>query len=339
MLEISKELEVCFNLEQLSPELLKWIKSIFAESQETISPFEKSLGSNADGNKLWDNENTSKGDLRIQLHKEQFGYCAYCGQEIKENNFPIEHLIPKSEYSELTFIYHNLVASCKGNEPLETPINVTFAHGKTVRELFHEQPNNIFPRNHHKKDTFLRVKIEYYTYDKNNKSVISNNIEGVDGDFRIDKRKVQKITFVWSDKKHCDANKGNDFIYLLPLNKENVEILKSYLPAKDRDKYHSIEDNIEFKSDGTVTFNTNLKPSDSNFKDMNTVLNLNHSDIVKKRKRFYDVEVQETINLIETLEENTKKIIIDKLIQGAVSDKKEFYFIKIYFLNKLKDVM
>ena len=67
-------------------------------------------------------QNPCKTDLKNYLINEQYSLCAYCECDL---NIPIirsdtprsthlEHLAPQSQYPELRFSYHNLVASCNG---------------------------------------------------------------------------------------------------------------------------------------------------------------------------------------------------------------------------------
>jgi len=57
----------------------------------------------------------AKKDLRKSLLKEQGYICCYCMQRIDEKNSKIEHYKPQ-KYEHLQLDYHNLLASCKGNE-------------------------------------------------------------------------------------------------------------------------------------------------------------------------------------------------------------------------------
>lgn len=316
-------------------ELQSWVKGINQPDNNT-SPLAKSKKDGANATVLWRDEKTPQKKLRIQLRKEQFGLCAYCGQVLQYDNFPIEHLIPKSEKPNLTFEYYNLVGSCEGNEPIKTSIPVVaHADGKTIKELFEIQKgkNNIFEGQHHIRHEFVKAIIQYSEKGKNLTKIIRKD----DSDYEkliIRKETVKSIKFQWVEAKdkHCDAKKEDKFIYLLPLSQNSIDKLYSHLPENERHKFISIADNIDFATDGKVSFSTRNKPN--GFKDVDEVLNLNQKDLVKQRKDIYDIEVQTALNDILPLEdEDIKQLVLAETLARIEREKGAFYFVKTYFLN------
>lgn len=58
------------------------------------------------------------GSLKRALVAEQGHICCYCGRRILQNDYHIEHLIPRNGPMgdpSLTFVYRNLLASCQAN--------------------------------------------------------------------------------------------------------------------------------------------------------------------------------------------------------------------------------
>jgi uncharacterized protein (TIGR02646 family) len=319
----------------LYPELNNWEISI-KPPDSIVSPLSKSKEEGANGTKLWETESTDKPQLRLQLHREQEGFCAYCGQRLLITDFPIEHLIPKSKYPYLTFIYHNLVASCEGNEPIKTQISISNAIGKTIREVFKLQQDindgsKIFSSKHTPKYKIVNIVVNYNTLPSI--TIKGENDPKMDS-VVIDKKTIKSVEFRWATEKdkHCDAYKGDDNLYLLPLTSQTIKILHQYLPENEHNNFISIEDNITFKTKGEVEFAESLKPL--GFKSINEVLNLNQTDLVNKRKRIYDNTIQkdfEDIIKIEDLEE--KEIVVREKIKLVEENKEEFYFMKSYFLS------
>lgn len=72
------------------------------------------------GKQEWDSlTKETKVAVRVQLAAAQEGFCVYCerplakdGQQIPQGH--VEHIKPRSKYSELTFDHKNLAASCNG---------------------------------------------------------------------------------------------------------------------------------------------------------------------------------------------------------------------------------
>nr|WP_275583542.1 retron system putative HNH endonuclease [Archangium primigenium] len=58
---------------------------------------------------------TIKSALKAALVQEQFGVCCYCERDLT-GGAHIEHLMPKSLASALTYDYANLLASCEGEK-------------------------------------------------------------------------------------------------------------------------------------------------------------------------------------------------------------------------------
>jgi uncharacterized protein (TIGR02646 family) len=316
-------------------ELQEWEAGINQPDNNT-SPLAKSKKDGANATVLWRDEKTPQKKLRIQLRKEQFGLCAYCGQELQYDNFPIEHLLPKSKKSNLTFEYYNLVGSCEGNEPIKTEISVVArADGKTIKQVFENQKgeNRIFGDNHHIRHEFVKAIIQYSEKGKSLIKIIKK--DDVDYDkFIIRKEIVKSIKFQWVDKedKHCDAKKEDNFVYLLPLSQDSIDKLYLHLSENERNKFISITDNIDFNTNGEVSFSTRSKPT--GFKDINDVLNLNQKDLVKKRKDIYDIEIQTALNDILLLEdEDIKQLVLAETLARIEREKGTFYFVKTYFFN------
>lgn len=53
-----------------------------------------------------------KRDLRHQLNIEQDGLCIYCEEHLSPDAGHIDHIKPRSERRDLTFVYTNLAHSC-----------------------------------------------------------------------------------------------------------------------------------------------------------------------------------------------------------------------------------
>ncbi len=71
-----------------------------------------------------------KSDVYAELLKEQGYICGYCGISITRKNCHIEHFRPKSVYTELTFEYRNLIASCQGEDLVRPTKPVHCGHKK-----------------------------------------------------------------------------------------------------------------------------------------------------------------------------------------------------------------
>jgi len=118
------------------------------------------------------------------------------------------------------------------------------------------------------------------------------------------------------------------------LSNASLDKLKNELPEDIRHNFFIFVCNIDFLPNGEIEFNQNLKPTD--FKDMKKVLNLNFTDLVKKRKELYDNEILTQIESIRTIEETElREYLIQEAIKVAENQKGEFYFMKIHFLKEL----
>jgi uncharacterized protein (TIGR02646 family) len=93
----------------------------FIEKQEEPPEFKawKEMA-NENWQPSWDNFGDNyngikpKTALHIALLKEQGYICCYCARRIDKSNSHIEHLQPRSPYSDLSLEYSNLMASCQG---------------------------------------------------------------------------------------------------------------------------------------------------------------------------------------------------------------------------------
>ncbi len=55
-----------------------------------------------------------KAEIRERLNADQSGLCAYCERKLSKDHGRIDHIIPQSKDSSLTYSYSNLCHSCHG---------------------------------------------------------------------------------------------------------------------------------------------------------------------------------------------------------------------------------
>ena len=93
--------------------------------------------------------NRANQQLRAFITEEQGDICAYCNRRIHpgepedDEQARLDHLMPKSSYPDRTLDYHNIVASCFGNERAERPRKVHCDSKKGKMELLEV----LFPTN------------------------------------------------------------------------------------------------------------------------------------------------------------------------------------------------
>ncbi|MEH2161500.1 MAG: retron system putative HNH endonuclease [Nostoc sp.] len=71
-----------------------------------------------------------KNDVFQALLCEQGYICCYCGASIMRNECHIEHLKPRSIYTQLTYEYTNLIVSCQGEDEAKLRVPVHCGHRK-----------------------------------------------------------------------------------------------------------------------------------------------------------------------------------------------------------------
>lgn len=71
-----------------------------------------------------------KNNVFEALLCEQGYICCYCGASITRNECHIEHLKPKSIYTQLTYEYTNLMVSCQGEDEEQLRVPVHCGHRK-----------------------------------------------------------------------------------------------------------------------------------------------------------------------------------------------------------------
>ena len=100
------------------------ISSPYAPSRDEL----KAIKAHFNDDKDWTNEkfDAFKSNLITDLRIKQDNKCCYCkwelGYDIK--NVDIEHIIPKSKYSQFTFTPQNLALSCPGCNTSKSTKNV-----------------------------------------------------------------------------------------------------------------------------------------------------------------------------------------------------------------------
>ena len=91
------------------------------------------------GTQLWDEFGGEvKQTLKEVLVREQGFLCCYCGSRIlaSSSSAHLEHLLPKDEFPEKVYDYHNLLASCNGGEKAVVYENSDNKDLREVAQLF-----------------------------------------------------------------------------------------------------------------------------------------------------------------------------------------------------------
>lgn len=76
-----------------------------------------------------------KQELKQTLLDEQHWVCCYCGERILEENSHIEHLKPRSKYSQDQLDYYNMLASCNGKKQCGDKKNDWYDSHNTISPL------------------------------------------------------------------------------------------------------------------------------------------------------------------------------------------------------------
>ncbi|NKX28631.1 TIGR02646 family protein [Rhodobacteraceae bacterium R_SAG6] len=78
----------------------------------------------------WENfQNPEKQAVLTSLIEDQGGICCYCECEIDPNQSHIEHILPRSKFSDQKLDYQNLLASCQRETDKGEPLTCGKARG------------------------------------------------------------------------------------------------------------------------------------------------------------------------------------------------------------------
>ncbi|HNL08245.1 MAG TPA: LysM peptidoglycan-binding domain-containing protein, partial [Chitinophagales bacterium] len=148
--------------------------------------------------------------LRTHLVDEQKHNCCYCEKQISDDEKTImEHLNPKSKYTDKVFDYENLLASCNGGVVTQET-HIVVKNNETLQTIAQER-----------RTTVEELKNLNRHYRKRDEHEI----------FRCG----DKIHISEKPKKHCDAQKKADEILLQPI--ANDGLLYPEQPKGDANPY------------------------------------------------------------------------------------------------------
>ena len=117
--------------------------SRFVKSNQAPKPFRDWLRDNPRAAAWDDLPTTIKNDLRVQLAKDQQGFCCYCYTRVNaEMDYPhIEHIEPQDENNR--FDWKNLALACEGGNRSRRLTHCDHAKGEAKLEVVHPYRNPV----------------------------------------------------------------------------------------------------------------------------------------------------------------------------------------------------